>query len=190
MNDRSIPLMPLGILVLLACLTFWLSRYVDNEGARAKDSRRQDPDVMIEKFTAQKLSPAGDVQYIVTADKMKHYPHDDSSLFEQVVFKSTAPGQPTVTIRAPRGKSVNGGDEVVMDGGVLIDAAATGRSPAMQMRTPKLTVLPEKSLAKSNDGVVIESVQGVMRAATFEFNNETRELKMERFKAVLQSGTR
>jgi lipopolysaccharide export system protein LptC len=188
MNDRTIPLLPLGILLLLAGMTFWLSSYVENQGIEKANNKRNDPDVVIEKFSAQKLSPAGEVQYVVTADKMTHYPLDDSAVLEKIVFTATTPGRPKTVARAPRGISKNGGDEIVMEGGVMIDSAAAGRSPAMQLKTPKLTVLPEQNIARSTDGVAIESVQGVMNAASFELNNATQELKMTKFNARLKSG--
>ncbi len=187
MNDRSLPLLPMGILVLLACLTFWLSRYVAGEGARMTDIKRHAPDIVIEQFTAQKLSPLGDIQYVVNAAKMTHYADDDSSVLEQIIFTATTPGQPTVIARAPRGRLLKGGDEVILDGGVVIDSSAIGRSPAMLMKTPKLTVLPEQSLTRSVDGVVIKSVQGVITAANFELNSVTQELTLERVKATMQS---
>jgi lipopolysaccharide export system protein LptC len=188
MNDRSLPILPLGVLLLLAGLTFWLSQYVTTEGARNADNKRHDPDVIIEKFSAQKLSPVGDVQYVVTANKMTHYPDDDSSILDEVIFTATTPGRPKLVMRAPRGRSINGGSEIVMEGGVVIDTEANGRSPAMQMRTPKLTLLPDQNIARSKDGVVVESVQGVMNAAAFELNNATQELRMDRFNARLKSG--
>jgi lipopolysaccharide export system protein LptC len=92
MNDRALPLLPLGILLLLAGMTFWLSSYVEHQGAEKAANKRNDPDVVIEKFSAQKLSPAGDVQYVVTADKMTHYPRDDSAVLEKIVFAATSPG--------------------------------------------------------------------------------------------------
>jgi LPS export ABC transporter protein LptC len=93
-----------------------------------------------------------------------------------------------MTARAPRATSKNGGDEIVMEGGVVIDAEASGRSPAMQLKTPKLTVLPEQNIARSIEGVAIVSVQGVMNAASFELNNATQQLTMAKFNARLKSG--
>ncbi|NJR72106.1 MAG: LPS export ABC transporter periplasmic protein LptC [Gammaproteobacteria bacterium] len=190
MNDRALPLLPLGILLLLAGMTFWLSSYVENQGAEHVKNNRNDPDVMIEKFSAQKLSPSGDVQYVVTADKMTHYPRGDLAVLEKIVFTATTPGRPNIAARAPTGISKNGGDEIVMEGGVVIDAAATGRSPAMQLKTPTITILPEQNIARSVSGVAITSVQGVMKAASFELNNATQELKMSQFNARLKSGSR
>ncbi len=188
MNGRALPLLPMGILLLLAVMTFWLSRFVEDDAARTLANKRHDPDVVVEKFTAQKLSPSGDVQYVVSADKMAHFPDDDSSVLESIVFTATALDRPTVIARAPIGRVIKGGDEIAMEGGVVVNADATGHSPAMQMRTPTLLLVPEKNLALSNDGVVIESVQGVMHASRFELNSNTRELSLTRLKATLRSG--
>jgi len=188
MNGRSLPLLPLGVLLLLLALTFWLSRYVAADTTRQRDSARNDPDVVIERFTARKLSPTGDVQYVLTAQAMTHFPADDSSLLEQVVFTATTPGEPTLTATAPRGRLLAGGDEVVLEGGVVLDSSGSGKSPAMKLRTPRLTVLPEKNIARSTEGVVIESAQGVINAAEFELNSLTKTLRMSKVSATLVSG--
>jgi lipopolysaccharide export system protein LptC len=202
MNNRNLALLPLSLLLLLVGLTFWLSSYVTNEASNQASNQRNDPDVIIEKFSAQKLSPAGDVQYVMTADKMTHYPKDDSSILDTVIFTAFTPGQPTLTARAPRarsrqsvgdggivtGSSGGSGSEIVLDGGVVIDTEASLTSPAMQLTTPKLTILPDENIARSVDGVKIQSVQGVMNAASFELNNQTQELKMATFNARLKTG--
>jgi hypothetical protein len=48
--------------------------------------------------------------------------------------------------------------------------------------------LPEKNTASSKEGVVIESSQGVMNAASFELNNLTKTLRMDKMRATLTSG--
>jgi lipopolysaccharide export system protein LptC len=187
MAPRSVPYLPVGMLLLLALMTLWLSRYVGTESTRPRDAQRNDPDVIVEQFTAKKLSPSGDVQYVVTAKRMTHYPARDASVLEDVVFTSTVPGQPVLVATAPTGRLLSGGDEVVMEGGVVVDSRGAGRSPPMQLRTPTLTVFPEKNLAQSNQGVVIESAQGIMRAASFELNNATRMLQMKQLDATFKS---
>jgi lipopolysaccharide export system protein LptC len=180
-------MLPIGILLLLLVLTTWLSRYVALDTERTRDLGRNDPDVIVERFTATKLSPTGDVQYTVTAKTMAHFPADDSSTLEDVVFTSTVTGQPTLVATAPRGRLLAGGDQVVMEGGVVVNSGQTGQTPAMTLRTPSMTVLPEKSTASSSEGVVVESVQGVINAAQFELNNATRTLRMSSINARLVS---
>jgi lipopolysaccharide export system protein LptC len=58
----------------------------------------------------------------------------------------------------------------------------------MTLSTPRLTVLPEKNTTFSKEGVVIESRQGVMTAASFELNNKTQTLQMSNMRATLTSG--
>jgi lipopolysaccharide export system protein LptC len=188
MNPRSLPILPIGVLLMLLVLTSWLSRYVNSDAGRGRELGRNDPDVIVERFVARKLSPTGDVQYVLTAQTMTHYPADDSSRLEQVVFTATTPGQPKLVARAPVGKLISGGDEVVMEGGVVVDSGAFGNSPAMKLSTPRLTVLPEKNTATSREGVKVESSQGVMNASSFELNNKTKTLRMENMRATLTSG--
>jgi lipopolysaccharide export system protein LptC len=188
MNGRSLPILPLGVLILLLALTTWLSRYVGTDGARGREMGRNDPDVVVERFVARKLSPTGDVQYVLTANTMTHYPADDSSRLDQVVFTATTPGQPKLVAKSPTARLLSGGDEVVMEGGVLVNSSEFGSTPAMTLNTPRLTVLPEKNTAFSKEGVVIESSQGVMTAASFELNNKMKTLQMSKMRATLTSG--
>jgi lipopolysaccharide export system protein LptC len=188
MNSRTLPILPLGVLLLLLALTFWLSRYVSGDGSVARELGRNDPDVVVERFIARKLSPTGDVQYVLTAETMTHFPVDDASRLDKVVFTATTPGQPQLVATSPTARLISGGNEVVMEGGVVIDSSAFGNTPAMKLRTPRLTVLPEKNTASSKEGVVIESSQGVMNAASFELNNLTKTLRMDKMRATLTSG--
>lgn len=173
--------------MLLVALTYWLSRYVQPGDARSDGNKRHDPDLIIENFSAKRLSEAGDVQYVVNAARMSHFPDDDSSLMETIVFRATQPGRPVVTATAPRGellRHLDGSDEVVMTGGVLIESQADARHAALRLTTPKVTVLPDKSLLRSTDGVTLESAAGRMTANSIELNSETRRYRAERVELV------
>jgi lipopolysaccharide export system protein LptC len=187
MNSRSVPIMPLAILALLGGLTFWLSQYVTNNPIRNAANAKHEPDVIIEKFTARKLSPTGDVQYVVIANKMTHFADDDSAVLENVVFTSMAPGQPTLTARAPMGRSFEGGARIVLEGGVVIESAGSSNMSAMTLRTPRVTVLPDENIARSTETVTVESAQGDLRAASFELNNLTQVVVFSRAKLTLTS---
>lgn len=187
MSQRSIPWLPMGVLALLLALTYWLSSIVQPERARKSSSpQRHEPDLIIEGFTAQKMSPTGDVQYAVKAAKMLHYQDDESSELTDVVFTATRADQPRLTISAPNGKLNQGGDEVVMAGGVVLERSALGKSAALIVRTPKLTVLPDQNIARSVDGVTMESPLGKMRAQRFELNSEKQTAIFERGTMVLK----
>jgi lipopolysaccharide export system protein LptC len=183
---RSLPWLPFSILLVLVVVTFWLSRFVQPLDAR--DAKNRDtPDLVVEKFSAQKLSEKGDVQYTVNSDKMSHFADDDSSVLENVIFVATEEGQPKLTARSPRGKLLKGGDEVQMEGGVVVDSEAGAKSPPLKLTTPKLTILPKQNVAKSNDGVLLESPSGKVNAASFVLNTVTKVVNLERLNATYLS---
>lgn len=177
MNVRPIPILPLCVLILLVALTFWLSLVVQPTANRSNEVKRHDPDLIIENFSAQTLSATGDIEYSVNAVKMMHFQDDDSSLLENVAFTVTRTDQPKITAKAPRGqllKRADGTDEVIMDGGVLVESAADEKYPPLKLTTPKLTLMPDKNIARSVDGVEMQSPAGELTAKTFLLNTLTR----------------
>ena len=182
MNARAIPVLPLSVLILLVALTFWLSRFVQSDEVRSGEVKRHDPDLIIENFAAQKLNDGGDVEYAVKAGKMMHFQDDDSSMLVNVVFTAIQPNHPMVTATAPRGqllKHQDGADEVMMDGGVRIESEPDARYPPLKLATPRLTVIPDMNIARSTEGVVMESPTGELAAKSFLLNTLTRRIVFE-----------
>src|SRR5262245_48560224 len=70
-------LFPLALMLTLALLTFWLDRAVRDDGAHPS-LRRHDPDYIIDKFTSTTYARNGAPETILSADKMLHYPDDNS----------------------------------------------------------------------------------------------------------------
>lgn len=176
MVARPAPILPVVVLAMLVALTFWLSRFAQPTERRAGEQTR-DPDLIIENFSARKLSTTGDVQYALNAARMAHFPHDDSSQLEKVTLIATDARQPGMTIKAPVGQLIrktDGSDEVIMKGGVLLETVATDKYPAMKLTTPKLTAYPGTYTARSNDGVVLESNAGTLTAKSFFLSTQTR----------------
>ena len=186
MNGRGLPLLPLSALAVLVILTFWLSRFVQPLNIKSDGRSRHDPDLVVDKFVAQKLNPLGDVQYVLRADRMMHYPDDDSSVLKAVLFTATEPGKPPLIANAPQGRLLGAEDEILLEGGVVIETEASGRIPPIKLSTPKLTILPKKNIARSKDGVLLESPTSRINAASFELNSQTRELVLTRVKGVLE----
>ena len=182
MNARPIPLLPLSVLILLVALTFWLSRFGQSDQVRPDSVQRHYPDLIIENFSALKLGESGDVEYAVNAGKMMHFRDDDSTLLEKVVLTAIQPNHPKVTASAPRGQLVkrqDGADEVMMEGGVRIETEPDDRYPRLNLATPRLTVIPDKNIARSSDGVVMQSPGAELTAKSFLLNTLTRKIVFE-----------
>lgn len=186
MSARSLPVLPLAVLMSLVALTFWLNQFVQTPGARADGNQRHDPDLIVENFTAQALGPTGEVQYTVKASKMSHFPDDDSSLLEIVVFTAIHPNLPPIIAQAPRGRLIAGADEVIMEGGVLVSSEKTETQQPLRLSTPALNIFPDKNLARSTEGVRLDSPTGHLTASTMELNSFTRSVRLERARGIFQ----
>jgi lipopolysaccharide export system protein LptC len=181
---RSLPVLPLAVLIFLVALTIWLNQFVQLAAPRADGSKRHDPDLIVENFTAQALGPTGEVQYTVKAAKMSHFPDDDSSMLSTVVFTALHGDLPPIVATAPRGQLVSGADEVIMEGGVVVTSERTEKYDPIKLSTPALNIFPDKNIARSTQGVRLDSPTGHLTADRMELNSFTRRVLLERGRAT------
>ncbi|MDF3011324.1 MAG: hypothetical protein K0S03_2120, partial [Burkholderiales bacterium] len=71
-------LFPLALMTSLALLTFWLERTVHEDPA-APQLRRHDPDYVVSNFTTTTYNRDGAAESVLSAEKMLHFPDDDST---------------------------------------------------------------------------------------------------------------
>jgi lipopolysaccharide export system protein LptC len=181
---RSTHWIPFTALALLVVFTFWLERLVRTEGGPGSKNVNNDPDVIIERFNASRMGPDGTLRFILSADRMTHYPLGDTARLEKVSFESKAPDQPRISAVAAGGTVTDGGDQVVMEGDVIVTADATAKAPAWRLTTQKLTVLPEQNLARSDSAVRFESQDMTLVASSFVLNTKTRVLDLKEIRAT------
>lgn len=190
MSARSLPALPIAVLVALVALTFWLNQLVQTPGARADGNNRHDPDLVVENFTAKALGPTGEVQYTVKAAKMAHFPDDDSSLLETVIFTALHAQLPPIIAQAPRARLLEGSNEIIMEGGVLVTSEKTEKYQPLKLTTPTLNIYPDKNIARTNTGVRLDSPTGHLTASKMELNSLTRRVRLEQGRATYQQPLR
>ncbi len=78
MKHHATSMFPLVMLLLLAALTFWLSHVIQNKVPQGP--LRHDPDYWAEHFTARRFDINGTLQHTLVAEKLVHYPDDDTSI--------------------------------------------------------------------------------------------------------------
>lgn len=176
--------LPLAVLALLVGLTFWLNQLVQPPGARSTGSMRHDPDLIVEKFNARKLGEDGNVLYTLAANRMIHYPDDDSAHLEAVKLEAFDPKQPRMTATADRGRLEQGGDRVFVEGNVVVVREADARLGLARLTTEKLLLLPDAGIARTREPVLLESPQGRARAIGMELDNHARILRLDRVHAT------
>lgn len=190
MNLRSLPFLPLAVLVILAALTFWLNQFVQLSTGRADGNKRHDPDLIVENFTAQALGETGEVQYTVKAARLAHFPDDDSSTMETVVFTALHPNLPPVVAIAPRGRLVAGATEVIMEGGVLVTSEKSEKLPPLKLAAPSINIFPDKNLVRASEGVRVDGPTSQLTAKKMELNSLTRRVVLERGRITYQQPSR
>ena len=175
---------PLVVMLLLAMLTLWLAKTIGIEGWIESPQPSRDPDYIVERFALTRLSETGVPRYVLTSEKMVHFPGDDSSHLTRPVLRQAQQDKPELFIRADRGVITAGGDVAHMHDNVEILRAADTRGPAtrssgqLRVTTSYLRVLPDADLADTPAPVRIEQAGSVLTGIGMEFDNRTRRFRL------------
>ena len=178
--------LPLGVLAVLAGLTWWLDQLVQPASPRVSGAARHDPDLIVDNFSARAFGEDGRTLYTLVARKMVHYPDDNSAHLERLDFEAYQPQQPRMTIASDTGRMLEGGDKVWFEGNVVMVRDADQRYEASKLTTDRLLVLPDDGVARTASPVLLQSDSGRVEAAGLELNNRTRVLKLDRVRATYQ----
>ena len=169
---------PFLLLAGLAGLTFWLDRMVQLAPGASQAMSRHDPDYMVDRLKAARTNEDGVVIYTLDADRMIHYPDDDTTHLTAPRFVNLRSKQAPVTITAREGLVSSNGENVYFKDDVKVTRAAYADRSEMVMRTTFLHIIPDDNIAKTDRPVVIQDAATVVHAVGLELNNETRVLKL------------
>lgn len=170
MKDRSASLFPVAILVLLAALSFWLNRLIQDDKPRGP--LRHDPDYWVERFEVRRFDLEGQLQHTLVAAKLVHYPDDDTTIV-------TAPHityhqQPPSEISARKAYIGREGKEMdLVDDVKVIRHAVTGDTPPTVLETRTLKIFPDDEKASTRDPVLITQGKSIMRGSGLDLDNKS-----------------
>jgi lipopolysaccharide export system protein LptC len=170
-------LFPLALMLALALLTFYLERTV-REDETAPAARRHDPDYMVGNFTTTTYSGDGTVESVMSAERMVHYPDDDTTEVFAPRVLHAKPGEPRYTVRAQRALLSPDGNEIFLFGDVLLVREAAAGRPEGRMTTEFLHVVRDRSLVRSDREVKFVEGGRMLQGRGMEYNNELRELHL------------
>ena len=175
MKFSTTRLFPLGLMLALALLTFYLERAV-REDETPTAARRHDPDYYVVNFTTTTYNAEGAAETRMSAERMVHYPDDDTTELVEPRVLQSKPNEPRYSVRAERGQLSRDGDEVFLYGGVLLVREASEHGPEARMTTEFLHVLRERSLVRTDKEVKIVEGSRSLQGRGMEYNNLSREL--------------
>lgn len=170
-----LPLLPL--LGLLA-FTYWLNQLALPEPGKPDSSKRHDPDAIVENFSAVELNGQGTPHFIMAAQKMLHYPDDDSTTLEVPRLTSLSAGRPAIHATARRGIVSSKGDEVFLHEDVEVLREASALQNELRVETEYLHFFPEQELANTDRTVTVLEGRNSLQATGMEMDNKARTLKL------------
>jgi lipopolysaccharide export system protein LptC len=168
-------LFPLALMLALALMTFYLERAVRDDEPQSS-LRRHDPDYLVTNFTTTTYNREGAVETVLSADKMMHYPDDDTTELLAPRVLQAKPDEPRFTVRADRGALSRDGDEIFLYDNVVLVREAREADPEARMTTSFLHVLRDRSLVRTDREVKIVEGRRSLAGRGMEYNNESREL--------------
>ena len=178
MNERFAAWFPLLLLALLAALTFWIDRTVRPTPPAPDGMTRHDPDFIAEKLYAIRMTPTGKIKHALSAEKMIHYPDDDTTHLASPVFTSYAAPNSPLAITAKEGLVSSEGENVYFRNNVRAVRAPYDNKSELVVQTNYLHIIPDDNIAKTDQPVTITDANIVVDAIGLELNSETRILKL------------
>lgn len=178
MRVRWVAWVPALLMAALAALTWWLDQTVQPLAATKPPGTRNDPDFMVDNFSAMRMNEDGSPRYSIVARRMVHYLGDNSAVLDHPFLTHLDPEKGPVSIKANQGVMENNGENAFFSGDVQVKRAAYGQNAEMAMFTSFLHVIPDKDLVKTDREVTLVSGNSTLKSVGLEFNNKTRELRL------------
>jgi lipopolysaccharide export system protein LptC len=110
---------------------------------------RHDPDYYIENFTATGLDKNGQRKFVIEAERMAHFPDDDTALLDFPHVIEFELGSAPRHTYADSGWMSSSGDEILLTGNVKIVVEADANGPGGTMKAKRMRILLDKTTKDS-----------------------------------------
>ena len=163
---------------LLLAAAYWLNQLVQPLPPAMDSSKRHDPDFIVSKFIATTLNEQGTPRFKIAAQKMLHYPGDDSTHLEAPQLTSLHPDHPALYASAIKGTISGKGDEIFLHDEVKIVRAANAKQSELVFTTTYLHVIPDLDLADTDQLVTMTNAGNKINAVGMQMDNKARTVKL------------
>jgi lipopolysaccharide export system protein LptC len=130
-----------AMLFLLGALSWWLPSTLIQPGMVLERQARHDPDYYAENVHADAMDERGEKKYTLIAQRLTHYPDDQTGYFEQPHLIQYKPGAAPVHTWAERGRSTPDGKRLIMTGNVKVVRGPDKDAAPIEVSTRELTVV-------------------------------------------------
>ena len=137
---------------VLGLLSIWLQfGIIEKEQVVFDGNERHDPDYYIENFTAVGMDERGVRRYVLEAERLVHYPDDDTALLDNPHIIQYEEGAPPRHTYSESGWISSDGNEVLLTGNVRVIQNAGGGegSGNTVLTTEKMRIYLDNSQRKN-----------------------------------------
>ena len=141
----------MAVFACLGLLSVWLQFGIIERPVNKFDgNERHDPDYYMENFTAIGMDEEGRRKYVVEAERMVHYPDDDTALLDNPHIIQYQPGVAPRHSYSESGWMSSDGNEVLLTGNVRVIQGAPEQGNQDQsgggvLTTEKLSILLDRN---------------------------------------------
>lgn len=144
-------LLYIAILGCVGLFGIWLQNaLIEDPPEQQNFNLRHDPDYYIENFTATGLDKNGERRFVIEAQRMAHFPDDDTALLDFPHVIEYEVGYAPRHTYSDSGWMSSSGDEILLTGNVKIVVEADSRSPGGTMSAKRMRILLDKSKQGDN----------------------------------------
>lgn len=177
MKERLRSWLPVVPLILLLGAMYWLNSQVQEPGAVSGKSLRHDPDYTVDNFTATTLDKNGKIRFVMSAQKMQHYPDDDTTHLDNPRIISHAAEYPAMRMSALNGEISSKGEEVILRNEVNIVRPAYSNKSEMTFNTSMLRILPNQDIVNTDQPVTMKDARLTLHAVGMELDHKAHTVK-------------
>ncbi len=172
------PIVTSLILLGIACCSTWLMIKNHSFKLPNQTTLQHKPDAFMEDATLYQYDQMGMLHSRLEASQTIHIPFQNSTTFSNPHFLIYTSQRLPWYISSKQGRSHHGTDWVYLWQNVVLHQPASQTYPATTIQTPNVTVLPQKSLAKTKANVTIIRPGTKIKSVGMQANLKTNVVKL------------
>jgi lipopolysaccharide export system protein LptC len=165
---------PIGLMVILAALSYWLNIVATADPVDIGGRFRHDPDTIVKHFDAISYDEAGNRKAGLRGAELRHFPDDESSIIQKPFLQRFTINAGASTVNANQAVVNSDGSEVDLTGDVKAVRPAQGGKPALTLTAPHMHVLVDEERARTPGFARVQQGSSWISGTGFEADNVTQ----------------
>ena len=177
MSDRFNHLLPIALMLLLGIMTLWMLLVIQAPLPAGAEPNRHDPDSIAENVNIARMDEHGYPQYHLSAQRMLHYPENDS--MDLVAPRFTRKDESAVlTVIADKGVIKQELKEAFFYDNVELLRQPHAGSDRLQIRTQYMQVFMDQEIARTDRAVSIVNGASTLSGTGMEYQRKSGRLNL------------